>query len=86
MSMQDLIRRALGLALFAVVAVGLAFGASTAFASSLTETCGDDLGELGTCPPYDGANCNYDCFQMYGTGGSCILTETQGEMCCACII
>ncbi len=60
----------------------LAFGASTAFASM--PICGDDPGEIGTCPLFTNATCDTECFVQFplGGGGQC----TQGGTCCTCMI
>lgn len=68
--------------LFALfVASALAFGGSTLLASSGGEFCGDDPGEIGTCPPYDDSSCFDDCLLIYGNpGGKCHLPTD----CCIC--
>ena len=67
------------------IAGGLAFGATQAFASSSSSTCGDDLGEIGLCPPFIQASCNAECALRFGIGGACLTTETN-LICCTCII
>jgi len=65
-----------------VVIAALAFGASTAFASM--PVCGDDIDEIGTCPPFDNTSCNIECLVQFplGGGGACY----QGATCCVCMI
>lgn len=65
-----------------VFTMGIAEARNTASAS----TCGDDLGEIGTCPPYDNNSCQDDCFQQFGTpNGQCGPTE-DGTRCCICMV
>lgn len=67
-------------AVYALLAVAaLTFGASTALRAS--EACGDDPGELGTCPPITEYGCNAQCEQLYGFGGSC-----DPHACCTCLL
>ena len=63
-----------------LIAVGLAFGASEAFASA-RPVCGDDLGEIGTCPPFTNESCDQTCQQPPHNffGGECIFD------CCVCL-
>lgn len=68
------------------VAGGLTFGATQAFGSSEMMVCGDDVGEIGTCPPFSNESCEVECLEREFFGGACIATETQGVICCACIV
>lgn len=60
------------------VVAALAFGASAAMAS--VGECGDDPGEIGTCPPFTQSSCGDECFKRFMSGGQCI----QG--CCLCAV
>lgn len=77
---QVLNRMAMAL-LAVIVAGGLAFGASHAFASGAVETCGDDYGEIGLCPPLTNTTCNTACATppLPFFGGECIAG------CCVCL-
>ena len=63
------------------VAAGLAFGATQAFGSGMAMTCGDDPGEIGTCPPFTQSTCNEACEDMFdGNPGACLAG------CCVCTV
>lgn len=57
---------------------GLAFGVTTLAGDAAVEECGDDLGEIGTCPPLNPTSCNEACMEEF-FGGDCV----QG--CCTCL-
>lgn len=70
--------------LFGLVVVGgLAFGASTLSGVSALEECGDDLGELGTCPPFTNQSCDDECIEQGFFGGRCV--NQGGQECCVCL-
>jgi hypothetical protein len=63
---------------------GLTFGATQAFGSARQGFCGDDLGELGLCPPYTSGSCDEACIEAEFFGGDCIPYGGPGQ-CCACL-
>lgn len=63
---------------------GLTFGATQAFGSAMRMECGDDLGELGLCPPFDQESCDDECVKQNFNGGACIPYGGPG-LCCACL-
>lgn len=67
------------------LAAGLAFGASEALGSAAATSCGDDLGELGLCPPYDNGSCFEECMEEFENGGLCSPYGGAG-LCCICLI
>lgn len=66
------------------LAGGLAFGATQAFGSGLASSCGDDLGELGLCPPFNNASCDAECVEENFFGGMCSPYGGPG-LCCICL-
>lgn len=72
-------------ALFALaVAAGLTYGAVSAIQLRAGEECGDDPGELDTCPPFTEMSCNETCFMMNGSPGGCV--HFSGGECCTCTV
>lgn len=71
------------------VLAALVFGATTVYASSMAMSeCGNDPGEIGTCPPYDDPSCHFDCQVIYQTpGGECHRVDDKpGLLCCICAV
>jgi hypothetical protein len=71
--------------LFAVAVIwALSLGATRLVGENLH--CGDDPGELGTCPPYTESSCGSACANMFGTSGSCLIIGSPGMPynCCIC--
>ena len=64
-----------------VAASALSFGAAEALRFAGDE-CGDEPGELGTCPPYNPVSCTQDCWELYGTEGEC--GPSGDGPCCRC--
>ena len=77
--MAQRIKHLAGAAYALLAVVALTFGASTALRAN--ETCGDDPGEIGTCPPFTEYGCNAECTVRYGFGGSC-----DPFACCTCLL
>lgn len=76
--------RHLAILLFGLFVIGgLGFGASTVAGVSTLEECGDDPGELGTCPPFTNQSCNEECFEQDFFGGQCV--NQGGQQCCICL-
>ena len=71
----------IGLAVAALFVLGgLSFGASQAFGNGMVTSCGDDFGEIGTCPPLTMTTCPQACLNLQFFGGACL----QG--CCVCLV
>lgn len=71
-------------AICVIVSIGLGVGEASASISN--GYCGDDPGELGTCPPYDDDTCGDDCHQLLGSPwGQCGPTSYDGQ-CCICVL
>lgn len=71
-------KRIFSLLITAFVVGGLTFGASEVIGSDAFDVCGDDPGEIGTCPPFDQESCQDECEEQFMTTGGCF----QG--CCIC--
>jgi len=63
------------------LASAFSFGAAEALRLAVDE-CGDEPGELGTCPPYNERSCDDACEGLYGTEGEC--GPSGDGPCCRC--
>lgn len=84
--MSGLLSR-LSILLFGLFVVGgLVFGIQELSADRLNDFCGDDLGELGTCPPFTEESCEDECFEQFGSpDAGCLRTNVDGD-CCTCLL
>ena len=71
---------------FVIVAFASAFSFGAAQALPLMHgSCGDEPGELGTCPPYSESSCQTTCWLLYQSPESECGPSEDGP-CCRCQI
>lgn len=76
--MERQIMRFLSVAYGVAVVAALSFGVSQTLRAA--DVCGDDPGEIGTCPPFTNQSCGDECVDRFMSGGQCL----QG--CCVCAV
>ncbi len=69
-----------------LIAGALAFGATEALGRSMGDPCGNDPGELGTCPPFTVQSCQTACDELFGNGPLGDCGPSSDGPCCRCVI
>lgn len=80
--MKTIIGKSLRVLAMAFVATAFAFAGGEVYAG--LERAGDCTGpgEVGSCPPFSDASCDCECFEQFGSVGTCDIKTG----CCTCAL